>query len=298
MPQITVDDLQTRYDFPSCDGRVKDTIEAAMDAGPASFLRFLYRYAEWNGFFGSGVATLAGKVGRSRGLFMDPEETITPLADRGVLVAAYVFNAARDEFDDSGTEALDTHRCLAQAMLKGSVEYLTPGSFVTRAEDGTAVQAPFGWADGELDELLDIPIWLQGLCDQVAVGYGNGSPDDRPSIFRAMGYHMGSEVLAAKEFTQIDMSFRARMMDMVEYLERNEVTFNSQSYQCYYWIRIHSDLGGAVESAHFEDALRAIRYALGFVPEEDRDALRYQALLGFDDFAADHAGFFRMVNTA
>jgi hypothetical protein len=84
-------------------------------------LRFVGRYAAWNGLFGAGVAALAGKIGHSRRLFLERAEPISALADRSVPVASYFFDAARDEFDDRDTAHRDTHRCLAQALLKGII---------------------------------------------------------------------------------------------------------------------------------------------------------------------------------
>ena len=53
------------------------------------------------------VASLAGKIGCARHLFTDPAEPFLPAADRNVLVASYIFDAARDEFDDQyGNERL------------------------------------------------------------------------------------------------------------------------------------------------------------------------------------------------
>jgi hypothetical protein len=293
MPRITLDDLKAHYDFDACDQKVTSTLREAM-ATPEGAIRFLFRYAEWNGFFGSGVASLAGKVGRSRGLFMDPKWAHMPqVADRGVKVGAYVFNAARDEFDDRDTEWLDTHRCLAQAMVVGVTEHFLPKEdeydMMFEMDNGAS-------RDTRLKVLLNVPVWLQGLCDQVAVGYGNGSRDDLPSIFRALGYHMGSEVLAEHEFTEIDRTLRAEYPELVEYLSKRDVVFDEYPHNAYYWISIHSDLGGGVEGDHFEDAMRAIRYALKYTPEEMRDELRHQAMLGFDEFADDHAEFFSRVN--
>lgn len=294
---ITIDALKQHYDFSACDANVKTTVANAM-ATPDSALRFIYRYAEWNGYFGSGVATLAGKVGRSRGLFMDPEyRTWLPqVADRGVMVAAYIFNAARDEFDDSSTDHADDHRTLAQAMVLGAVRYFYPENDTFDHMLDTMGTSP---RDTAIATVMNTPIWLTGLCDQVAHGYGNGTPDDLASIYRAMGYHMGSEVLAEHEFTEIDRYLRAAYPELVTYLSNESIQFaGDEAHNAYLWLSIHSDLGGGVECDHFHDALRAIEHALKYTHPDHHDDLIQQVYLGFDDFARDHAFFFANVNKA
>lgn len=116
--EIRLEELRQLCDFDAGVERVERALDRALE-GPAELVRFVGRYASWNGWFGSGVAALSGKIGRSRALFVDPDEPVSDLADRSVLVASYFFDAARDEFDDRDTAHRDTHRCLAQALLKG-----------------------------------------------------------------------------------------------------------------------------------------------------------------------------------
>lgn len=271
MGQITIDDLNFLVDLKEARNQVSAALDECMTT-PEDTLRFMHCYVSWNGFFGPAVATLAGKVGRCRKMFLDETEPITALADRSNLVASYFFDAARDEFDDQGTEHRDTHRCLAQAMLKGSMAF-------------------YGIENPD----FSIPLWLQGLNDRVAVGYGAGSPDDKVSVFRAIGYHLGSEILADKEFSVIDETLRKSQPDLVHYLENHTARIGEQDHQCYYWVAIHSGHDGAVEMEHFEYAMKGARLALRFSPEHQRDDLRHQMLLGFRDFAQDHEEFFNNI---
>ena len=126
MTETTVElsDLQRLCDFASREALVRDKLREAF-ADPVRRVRFLGRYTSWNGFFGSGVATLSGKIGRCRGLLLAPAQPIKSLADRSVYVASFFFDAARDEFDDRDTVHRDTHRCLAQSTLKGLIDDAT-----------------------------------------------------------------------------------------------------------------------------------------------------------------------------
>ena len=62
MTQITLEDLKARCDFDRSEQAVRAAVGSALADGE-SLLRFLGRYISWNGFFGSGVAELASKIG-------------------------------------------------------------------------------------------------------------------------------------------------------------------------------------------------------------------------------------------
>ena len=270
-------DLADRHDFEASGQSVESALSRAMRSH-RSLLRFLGRYTSWNGYFGSGVATLAGKVGRCRNTFLDPEQPILHLADRSVFVASFFFDAARDEFDDRSTEHRDTHRCLAQALVGGVVAYA-------------------GLDDAEeVNELLAEPSWLRTLQDRVALGYGARSEDHAPMLFRSMGYHLGSEVLADEEFSRIDAALREADPALVQHLEGYELEIAGKKHNAYRWLSAHSGHGSAVEWDHFKWAVEGVELAFRYTPPERRAEFRQQVLLGFDDFARDHAEFFQRVS--
>ena len=274
---LSVSELQSLCDFAAHEARVEHTFEAALD-DDTRLLRLLTRYASWNSFFGSGVASLAGKIGRSRGLFADPDQEITALADRSVLVASYFFDAARDEFDDRDTLHRDTHRCLSQSLLHGLI-----------AIRGTDLSSQY------LAELLSDPTWLTRLNARVAEGYGVGTPDTLPAIFACIGYHLGSELLADREFSIIDSLLRTRKPELVQALRDKKITIGGQEHQAYQWIAVHSGHGGGAEAEHFEWATQGAKLALRYVPEAQRTSLREDLHQGFVRFAEDHQTFFEEV---
>lgn len=277
--KITRESLAALHDADAAAAAVEKVVQTATQSRLKTTL-FLARYASWNGLFGSGVASLAGKIGRSQDLFLE-EGMLAPLADRSVLVASYFFDAARDEFDDRDTEHRDTHRCLAQATLAGVVDLAKP--------DHPEL------SDAALEQTLRAPFWLDGLRGRVAQGYGQGSADDYAGIFRAIGYHLGSELLADKEFSIIDSSMKAHDAELVKYLTETEVTIAGQAHRCYQWIGIHSGHGGAAEADHFDWAVSGASLAFQYVPEKLHDALRRQLDAGYKAFAADHDEFFAKV---
>jgi len=282
MTSFTVHDLERLHDFDAASRSVREALAAAL-ASPVALIRFFGRYVAWNGFFGSGVANLAGKIGRSRSQFIDSSEPIIALSDRSVFVASYFFDAARDEFDDRDTAHRDTHRCLAQATLTGLLRIET-------RSDPRLGEPKF------VNELLADPLWLNAIYDRVRVGYGAGSADDLPSIFRAMGYHLGSEVLADREFSVLDEALRNGRPDMTDELRAMTIDISGQGHNAYQWLSIHSGHGGAAEADHFAWATAGTELALRYVPPASRAGLRHQLELGFIDFTRDHREFFDNVN--
>ncbi|QSX79872.1 hypothetical protein [Agrilutibacter solisilvae] len=281
MSTVTTTELQQLCDFRQHQDAVRDTLAAAL-AHPVSRLRFLGRYSSWNGFFGSGVATLAGKIGRARGCFVDAAQPIAAIADRSVYVASFFFDAARDEFDDRDTVHRDTHRCLAQSMLKGAIDH---------ARQAQAMD------DNALAGVLSDPAWLSALNARVAAGYGNGTPDDLPHLFAGIGYHLGSELLADQEFSIIDRTLHELAPELVAYLKDARVNIAGQEHRAYQWIAIHSGHGGGAEADHFEWATQGVRLAFRFVPQAQHDGLRDHLHRGFREFARDHREFFQRVNS-
>lgn len=280
--KITPESLKALVDFEVEGQRVRAVLEKAA-ADTTQLVRFMSRYASWNGLFGSGVSTLAGKIGRSRALFI--EAGLPPVvSDRSVLVGSYFFDAARDEFDDRDTKHRDTHRCLAQATLLGFVQY-------ARDVEKKSLFAN----EASLARLFDEPLWLVALRQRVAIGYGNGSADDHAGVFRAMGYHLGSEVLADQEFSTIDSTLRNVRKELVEHLSKTTVTIAEQEHNTYQWIRIHSGHGGGAEADHFEWAVRGVHRAFEYTPSSMHDALREQIDEGYREFARDHREFFTKV---
>ena len=269
---ITLETLQARQDFAATEARVKQSLARAASS-PEALVRFCGNYADWNGLFGSGVAALAAKIGRNHGLFLDADQPLSSIADRSVYVASYFFDAARDEFDDAVNPDRDTHRCLGQAFVSGVVHWT-------------------GFSPEKANKLLAPPLWLRTLQDRVAEGYGAHSPDTRTAIFEAMGYHLGSEILADQEFSLIDHTLRHDVSEVAGYLGNHSVEINGSHHNAWHWIKVHSGHGGGVEHDHFEWAVKGVRRGLDYTPEAERGAAVEAVLRGFDRFADDHAVFF------
>lgn len=277
---ITLEVLKGCHDFDASRRQV-EAVVAQVAADPVAALRFITHYASWNGYFGAGVATLAGKIARSRALFLDPGEPVVALADRSVFVASFFFDAARDEFDDGSTGHRDTHRCLAQAMVAGVLDFARGQGLIDGVDRVNALLAP--------------PDWLVEVEERVAEGYGARSADDAGAIFSAMGYHLGSEVLADAEFSVIDHALSEKMPALVKHLKAFKYVIGGQAHNGWHWLRTHSGHGGAVEEHHFEWAVEGVRRGFGYLSDGERALARRQVLDGFARFGVDHAAFFGRV---
>jgi len=261
MLQITRDDLQPVLAVHQGTQALRSAVEGA--GPPPHLLSVIARYIQFNSAFGPGLANLAGEIAARQGLFQDPEEVVRILADRAAEVAADFFYAAVDEFDDRATPWRDTHRTLAQATLKGM------GSF-------------FGYTPAQLNDVLHVNPATEDAMDLVWEGYGVGASLEEARLFRAMGFHTGSEILADQEFVVLDQTLRARRPDMVAALEKMKIPILGERHNAYYWVRIHT----GVEAEHFDAALKGVNNALRFYAGREPVAMvKGWILEGFRTFA-------------
>jgi hypothetical protein len=224
----------------------------------------LGNYIHFNSIFGSGVANLAGEIGARRDLFRDPDDAVEITADRSVEVAAEIFYAAIDEFGSRHTSHRSTHRSLAQATLKAAADFL-------------------GYGPTQLNELArpcDGTLWA---VRKVSDGYGLNQKLDVQKIFRAIGFHMGSEVLADEEFNILDRYLREQQPDLVAHLKSTKVQIGGTDQPAYHWIQIHT----SVEADHFDAALIGAQRALEFYAgTETRAHVKSWIIEGFKEFTA------------
>jgi hypothetical protein len=236
---------------------------------PGALLSVVGRYFLFNSAVGRGLSNLSGEIAARQDLFRDPDEPVTVAADRAADVASDFFYAAVDEFDDRLTPWRDTHRTLAQATVK-------------------AMGAWFGLTPQQLNDAIRINPETQAAMAKVWYGYGIGAALDEARLFRAMGFHAGSEVLADAEFNVLDAGLKKTRPELVEALGKTKVAVAGQSHDAYYWVRIHT----SVEADHFDAALtgvnKAARYYAGAAAPE---AVKAWVLEGFREFASVQGAF-------
>ena len=247
----------------------KQCLEAI--SSDSQFVRVLGSYIQFNSVFGGGVANLAGEIAVCQELFRDSNEPVALLADRSVEVAADVFFAAVDEFDDRSTPYRDTHRTLAQATLKGA------GKF-------------YGYEGEGLNNLIQPGEHTLSAIVHVKRGYGIGVAMDARDVFRGIGFHAGSEILADEEFTILDRYLRSNRPDLVTHLQKSTIEINGEHHNGYFWVMIHT----SVEADHFafaaKGANRAMQYYVGAEPQQQIKAWLLEGFAEFADVQAEFMG--------
>jgi hypothetical protein len=256
MSAITWEDLQPVLAVHQGAEALRRAVEGA--GTPPHLLSVMARYSQFNSAFGAGLANLADArlpevIPAQRPLGCERHCT-----DRSANVAADFFYAAVDEFDDRATPWRDTHRTLAQATLKGM------GTF-------------FGYTPVQLNDVLHVNPATEDAMDLVWEGYGVGAHLEEARLFRAMGFHTGSEILADQEFVVLDKTLRAKRADLVSALEKMKVPLLGERHNAYYWIRIHT----GVEAEHFDAALKGVNNALRFYAGRDSLPTVKGWILGF-----------------
>jgi hypothetical protein len=226
---------------------------------PKRLARFAALYVTFNAPFVSGVAALSSAISARPDLFRD-KNAPSIIADRAAEVARRVHDAVVDEFLDRTQQV--SHRTLAQAFLKILV------SSVNSNLDA------LGRLAAENDTLTT-------CAHEVIEGYGKGQSSDDKILF-AIGWHMGSEVLADDEFNRIDVFLNRYYRDLVLHLKESKVSIDEMTCGGYFWIEIHT----SVEKDHFQLATEAAQMALKYYTGERGSVYAKEEILrGFTAFA-------------
>jgi hypothetical protein len=258
--------LNSRFAFDAYDESVMTCCRDAARS-PLGLYVFMQRYAHFNAYAGSSVARLASSIGLSRELFIEPQAVVVDESDRGLNVAAKIFEAAIDEHADRHQFNLP-HRSLAQATLKAV------GDFAHLSDE-------------ERNAHGKIPDWLRTVVDDLIASY-QGQPGDVGSLLTAMGFHAASERLADIEYAAIDRVVRHEHdgVGFSQYLRERfgKVQHMGRAVSMWFWVGIHGQFDRhGVEADHFAAALDAIQNAILFRPEPPEVLVQF-AIDGFQHF--------------
>lgn len=274
--ELSPEFFQNLVPFEACNARVVDRLNAL--EGNEQLVRFFARYASWNGRFANGVSALTSLIGDQRELFME-KGMPRAVADRSNFIASFFFDAARDEYDDHINPGRDSHRCMAQASLLGMADILGTGLDILDEED---------------------PLALRVINDEVRPGY-TGIPAERigtvDKVFYGMGFHLGSELLADREFSIIDEYLREHHANLVQQLMRRKIPLAGSEHRCYAWVGVHSGHGSGVEADHFDFAVNGVKEALRYLDPAYHERAIEGLKSGFRAFSDHHGAFFRIQAT-
>jgi hypothetical protein len=262
--QFTVETFQDLVDRESAEANIEVTIELAAES-PEGLYYFMQRYAHFNAPAGSLVARLASSIGLSRELFKETGIPVADQADRGLDIAAKVLAATIDEHADGGAKV--THRRLAQALMNAIGEYANMSNL-------------------ERNQVAQTPDWLEQIVADLVAGY-QGKIADLQALVTAVGFHIGSELLADREYCLIDKVVRHnnRGVDFDAYLQGKQVEICGKRLSPWYWIVVHGKHNSSgVEAEHCQMALDALNLMAEYRPESRATILEW-ASKGFVDFA-------------
>jgi hypothetical protein len=274
---FTIETFHNLFDRKLNDATIEKTIELAAK-NPVKLYYFMQRYAYFNSFAGSLVARLASSIGISYELFRNKDVSVSEQSDRGLEIAAKVFAATVDEHADAGADKVP-HRTLAQVTLKAIGEYAN-------------------LSDTELNLIAHTPDWMKGIAMDLINGY-QGKIDDIEALVTALGFHLGSELLADREYAIIDkvVRYNNRGVGFDAWLKGKQVTVGGKRLSPWYWIVVHGQHNATgVEADHFEYALDALNLLAAYRPESQEKILKW-ASKGFLDFAQLQARLFQDIQS-
>jgi hypothetical protein len=263
--RFTTARFETLFDRDMNNANIEATIELAA-SDPVKLYYFMQRYAYFNSYAGSLVARLASSIGISYQLFRQDGIKVIDQSDRGLEIAAKVLAATIDEHADAGAQHLP-HRTLAQVTLQAIGEY--------------AELTPY-----ELNQVAQAPIWMHMIIVDLINGY-QGKIDNLEAIVKALGFHIGSELLADQEYSLIDKVIRHtnRGIGFDAWLQGKQVNVGGKRLSPWYWVVVHGKYNSSgVEAEHFELALDALNLVAEYRPESNEQIWSW-AVQGFLSFA-------------
>src|SRR5258708_682941 len=108
MSLLTRSDLQPSIErFAGCH-IFQEALQRA--SKPETLISLLAQYVRFNAVFAGGVANLSGEIAVRLDLFVDKNEALPFVADRSAVVAAGVFHASVDAFQERSIANPGTHR--------------------------------------------------------------------------------------------------------------------------------------------------------------------------------------------
>jgi hypothetical protein len=234
----------------------KQLLERQLQAigGDAAIMHFLHRFVLFNDALAARVPFLAGMIHLTPGLFIDPDAEQEFCSQANGRIAAYVAEAASDEYRMTPDRNL-VHQCLAQKFFRGVLDYYHVDA-------------------ATFDRLYPFPAALaQILAEARSKFFARREPSE---IFAALGFHVGLEFFADQEFNLVDQYLRHHHSALVASLEGSRPDLSS-----YLWLSTHT----VVEIGHYRAGLSALKAALAYChPREQAPQMLESIKHGFNSF--------------
>jgi hypothetical protein len=206
---------------------------------PARLLRFFHRFLVFNDALAARVPFLAGLIHLTPDIFIDRAQTQTFCRQVNGRVAAFVAEAASDEYHFSPERNL-IHQYLSQRFFRAALDYHHIG--------GEA-----------FDRDHPFPASLTAILAEARSLFFDAPSDE--NIFAALGFHVALELFANEEFNTVDQYLKSAHQELVQAMSRSDSGISDYS-----WLAIHT----VVEIRHYRAGVEALHDALRFYhrPEE------------------------------
>jgi hypothetical protein len=216
-------------------------------------LRFLHRFVLFNDALAARVSFLAGIIHLTPNVFVDPEADEEFCRQYNGRIAAYVALAASDAYLMSEHRSL-VHQHLSQQFFRGAL-------------------AHYDRAGPTFDRLNPLPYRLAEIVAEARSKFFDRKGPEQ--IFAALGFHVGLELFANKEFNLVDAYLREHHPALVASLEEDHG--NGPAYE---WLALHT----VVEVGRYRAGREALDAAVRYY--HDRDAAPLMATRVKDGFNA------------
>ncbi|KYC35994.1 hypothetical protein WA1_40315 [Scytonema hofmannii PCC 7110] len=237
-----------------------------------ALLRLMGRFFQYSSAFAPCQTCLAGYIAVRKDLFNTSNE-VGLFADRSVEIGAGMFFGAIDEFGDREAPEPHTHRALALATLKGMAQF-------------------FGYDMLALSKLILQHRPTNDAIRKVHRSGGINMVVDEAHLFRAIGFHLGTEVLGEDENRVLEEFFRTKHPEIVRYLQETEVEIDGKVIPAYYWFSRHI----VAEAEHFDAGILSANQALHYYTGlEDKQQIKSWILEGVREIAVQMSEFMEEV---
>ncbi len=217
-------------------------------------LCFLHRFVLFNDALAARVPFLAGLIHLTPNLFLDPEPGVNFCRQANGRIAAFVAEAASDEYRMSPGHNM-VHQYLSQRFFRGALVY-------------------FGEDECRFDARRPLPPTLANLLEEARSKYFDRRGSDQ--IFAGLGFHVGLEFFAHQEFNLVHAYLKKNYPGLVTALERDDSRSAS-----YLWLELHT----VVEIGHYRAGLQALDAAVMYYGDSGSRAQMVERIKeGFNSF--------------
>lgn len=244
----------------------KNILEKAING--EELLRIMGRFFQYSAAFAPCQTCLAGYIAVRKDLFNTYNE-VGVFADRSVEIGAGMFFGAIDEFGDREVPGAHTHRALALATLKGMAQFY----------------------NYDMSELSKSVYEHKPTNDAIYKVHRSGGINifvDEAHLFRAIGFHLGTEVLGEDENRVLEEFFRTKRPEVTKYLQETKVEIDGTVIPAYYWFSRHI----IAEAEHFDAGIQSANQALHYYTGlEDKQQVKRWMLEGVQEIAVQMSEF-------